>query len=86
MFKKLNELFWEVLFLPIVATIIFSIVLLSVSNFKEKSSYTKVRDTMFGKYHVVCLEGHTYYSGDRTLALKLTDDGRPIKCSIKKKK
>lgn len=38
-------------------------------------------DKLIGEqYDKICIEGHVYYQLGRQLAIKLSDDGKPIKC------
>ena len=67
--------------ITVVLSLICSLVFTSCSKVDYAGVKIRVVDseTIIG-YEQVCIDGHVYYSSSKRLAIKLNDDGTPIKC------
>lgn len=43
------------------------------------NDYSRTSDAS-GSYDRVCVDGHVYFRGHYRMAIKLSDEGKPIKC------
>jgi hypothetical protein len=61
------------------------ILLIAITTFLL-AGCTKNEDGMsFCNYEKICVEGHIYFHGYKRLAIKLDDEGKPIKCSMERR-
>jgi hypothetical protein len=61
-------------------------ILLIVTTTFLLAGCTKNEDSItLHHYEKICVEGHVYFHGYNRLAIKLDDEGKPIKCSMERR-